>query len=1332
MIGNQLGAYEIIEEIGKGGMATVFRAYQPNMDRDVAVKVISMTISDSDEAVMRFQREARLIARLEHLHILPVYDFDGAHEPPYIVMRFLEGGTLKDVMKQAKIPLPEIGYLMRQVCSAVDYAHRQGIVHRDIKPSNIMIDREGNTFVTDFGIARIASETDDDKPITQTGATIGTPDYMAPEQGMGYDDVDYRADIYSLGVMLFEMLTGEKPFAARTPMEIVLKHVQEPVPSVLSFASDLPIAVESLLFRAMAKERDERYQSVSEFSDAIMVALGGTIASAPTQLRHAAEESQILMLKQREAKQDEIERTMATFAEGRSKPDTETSSQSTPTEQNKVVTALYANAAEYAEIVDEINGGEAARRAVYALWSEAETIIEQHGGMVFSKSEDTLLALWGAVVTQEDDAQQALRAGLQIEERLKVLGAVIFEDEDEDGLPLNIGINTGQALLTPTEDTGTYSASGATISLANRLSQNAIGTILISRETFRAVQGIFTIEEDAPMRVRGRKENLETYRVLFEKPRVFRVDIRGVQGVETQMIGRDAELKILQNALEDAFDEAETQVVTVIGDAGLGKSRLLQEFEIWSDLHPTTFRIFQGRATSAMTSRPYALLRDVISFRFQILDSDMPEVVREKMETGIVSLTQKQNTEMAHLIGHLVGFDFSESPHIRGIIGDPKQLTDRAKQLVKRLFVQIAAIEPIVMQLEDIHYSDDDSLMLINELIEELDELPLVIVALARPTLLDRFPTWGAGQRFHEVIELKALSNRDSRALVKEILQKIKEVPKTLRDLIVDHAEGNPYFIEEVVKMLIEDRIIIVGDETWTVQESRLQNLRVPPTLVGLLQARVDTLLYPEKLVLQRASVIGRIFYDSALAHIDSIDDAHIEDLPGILQTLIEREFIYERGTTAFEGHTEYIFAKTMMRDAIYDSLLRRQKQTYHQGTAQWLIEVAGERLEEYLSLIAEHYELGEDYEKAADYLYEAGDRAFFVGAATAASEFWQKALNLLPEAALAQRLKVMLRMSEPMRYRGELDRAEEITRAALALARQLQDIPSQIRALASAALVVSSKGDYDSSESLLKEGLALDTDDLEAKQDLLTGLAGLYWLTSRYQEGIPVAEEALSIAQEIGDDLVAARSLNLLGILTSFEVGEVGWDTPRQYYNQARETFERIGNRSGVSITLINLGEVLRRGEHDYEAARDAYEQSLEIGYELGEKATIIVNELNIALVNIALRDTDGAIQHGYRAVLTAIEVGSAPNYLAAVLAFSGIRILQDDVKTGLAWLGLAIHHPASDSNVREDAELIQDLIDELGLSEKEANAGMNKGKKLDLQKTIDKIQKEYASSQV
>jgi serine/threonine protein kinase/uncharacterized protein YraI len=315
MIGTRLGSYEIIEEIGKGGMATVFRAFQPSIGRYVAIKIIHRAIAADSTALERFQREARLIARLEHPHLLPVYDYDGAHDPPYIVMRYLEGGTLKEVLDHGRLPLGDVNHIMRQVSSALDYAHRQTVVHRDIKPSNIMIDPEGNAFLMDFGIARL---TGSNEGLTQTGFAVGTPGYMAPEQGMGMANIDHRADIYALGVMVFQMVTGQMPYTAETPLAVVMKHINDPVPSVRHYDPVLPEILDDAIARAMAKKPEARYSTATDFADDITRAVGKTTVSLrPDSLKRAAQESVAKIQQRREQNRDLIEATMAKFEASR-------------------------------------------------------------------------------------------------------------------------------------------------------------------------------------------------------------------------------------------------------------------------------------------------------------------------------------------------------------------------------------------------------------------------------------------------------------------------------------------------------------------------------------------------------------------------------------------------------------------------------------------------------------------------------------------------------------------------------------------------------------------------------------------------------------------------------------------------------------------------------------------------------------------------------------------------------------------------------------------------------------------------------------------------------
>ena len=365
-----------------------------------------------------------------------------------------------------------------------------------------------------------------------------------------------------------------------------------------------------------------------------------------------------------------------------------------------------------------------------------------------------------------------------------------------------------------------------------------------------------------------------------------------------------------------------------------------------------------------------------------------------KLEHRVADAMGAPDTEMAHLIGHLAGFDLSGSPHIRDLLGDPAQLNARARQLLSRLFAQLAAQSPIVIQLEDLHYADEASLNLCNELVAARRDLPLLLICLARPTLLERRPDWGSGQPFHRRIVLAPLDKRDSRDLARELLQKVDDVPKALRDLLVERAEGNPLYMEELVKMLIEDRVILKESAgAWRVELGRLAGLRVPPTLRGLLQTRFDTLLAPEKLTLQRAAVVGRIFFDSALLALDAADATHIGDLQGVLRGLVAREFIHRREASSFAGSAEYVFAQAMLRDLIADSLISQQQQTYHRAFAGWL--AASERADEYLPLIAEHYEQAGDAAQAATYLEQAGDKAMNLSAFAEGLAFYTRALAL-------------------------------------------------------------------------------------------------------------------------------------------------------------------------------------------------------------------------------------------------------------------------------------------------------------------------------------------------
>lgn len=265
VVGENVGPYRIIEQLGQGGMATVFKAYHASLDRYVAIKVLHQAFNEDVTFIGRFQREARVVAKLEHPNIVPVYDYSEHENRPYLVMKFIEGETLKAHLNRGLLPPHEIRQVIDSVGSALGYAHAQGILHRDIKPSNVLISKEGTMYLADFGLARIAQA---GESTLSADSIMGTPQYISPEQAMGKKELDARTDIYSFGVMLYEMVVGRVPFSADTPFSIIHDHIYTPLPLPMDVNPAVPEPVQRVLLKALAKDRQDRYATVEELSAA--------------------------------------------------------------------------------------------------------------------------------------------------------------------------------------------------------------------------------------------------------------------------------------------------------------------------------------------------------------------------------------------------------------------------------------------------------------------------------------------------------------------------------------------------------------------------------------------------------------------------------------------------------------------------------------------------------------------------------------------------------------------------------------------------------------------------------------------------------------------------------------------------------------------------------------------------------------------------------------------------------------------------------------------------------------------------------------------------------
>lgn len=282
LIGKTLGQFEILEEIGRGGMATVYSARQLSMNRTVAVKVLPRHFMHDPGFIERFEREVEVISQLEHPHILPIYDYGELDGMPYIAMRYLGGGSMAQWVRRGRIKVQDLVKPLTQISQAMDYAHQQGIIHRDLKPGNIMLDEGGNAYLSDFGIARVMGS-------DLTGsAIIGTPAYMSPEQAHGVP-IDGRSDIYSLGIVVYELIAGREPFQSETPMGLLLMHINEPLPSLSEYRDDVPRSIERVIEKATAKDPDDRYPSAGDLAQAFTNALRGAetdnAAEMPTRKR---------------------------------------------------------------------------------------------------------------------------------------------------------------------------------------------------------------------------------------------------------------------------------------------------------------------------------------------------------------------------------------------------------------------------------------------------------------------------------------------------------------------------------------------------------------------------------------------------------------------------------------------------------------------------------------------------------------------------------------------------------------------------------------------------------------------------------------------------------------------------------------------------------------------------------------------------------------------------------------------------------------------------------------------------------------------------------------
>jgi class 3 adenylate cyclase/predicted ATPase len=927
--------------------------------------------------------------------------------------------------------------------------------------------------------------------------------------------------------------------------------------------------------------------------------------------------------------------------------------------ERKQVTVLFADFSGFTTFAHK-RDVEEVRDFMSSVWANLDGIIEAHGGTTEKHIGDAVMAVFGAMQAREEDPVQAVRAALAMQASVKQFAL----ESTLTPLQMRIGIHTGLAVVGPVSSLGELAVTGDTVNLASRLEASApTGGVLVSHDTYRHIHGFFDVQTLAPFEVKGRPEPVQAYIVLRAKSRAlamqFRGMLRGIEGVQAEMVGREKELKFLQSALQAVIDRQDSQVITITGEAGLGKSCLLSQFEEWVELRPDTIRIFYGRANRQAAGLPFSLMRDVFANRFEIQDSDSSALAREKLEHGIVEmLGGKEQLYHTHFIGQLLGLDFASSPWLRDILNDPIQIRHRAFQSFAHFFKAAtrgpqfvdSPITGAILYAEDIHWSDDGTLDLLVHLASACRGVPLLIVCLARPTLFERRAQWCEEFRHCKRLDLQPLARQHSLALVESLLRRAPQIPQALRELIISGAEGIPFYIEEIIKMLIDQKVILPGAEQWRIEPEGLATAQVPPTLMGVLQARLDGLQPVQRLVLQRAAVVGRTFWDNAVERLSSASEQSAAmEAPltrtEVLEALAElrrKELIFRRESSAFAETIEYAFKHELLRNVAYESLLRKSRRVYHGQLATWLIERSRERINEVPALVAGHFEQAGDGANASEWFGRAGQQALAGFAPASAIDYFHKALALLAASengeSQIKRLEWLGGLGEVLTAQARFNQALDVCNQFLALAESQGDVVMQARALNSLAYLVERLGRNRASVEYAERAETIARAAGEpAKPEWVRSLLLKGWAYYRLSDAnavLALGEQAQKLCAQFGNHAGVATSLKLLGV-AHLQLGQ--FPQADRFFEQGLSIYEKIDDRRNVGAMLSNLGESARsRG--DYRRAEELYEKAIAAMRQIGHRDSESIYLSNLSAARLGLVKFEQA-EAAAREALTLVE---------------------------------------------------------------------------------------------
>ncbi|MGB8643946.1 MAG: adenylate/guanylate cyclase domain-containing protein [Anaerolineae bacterium] len=937
-----------------------------------------------------------------------------------------------------------------------------------------------------------------------------------------------------------------------------------------------------------------------------------------------------------------------------------------PREQRRIITVLFSDVVDSTALAEKLDP-EDWQRIIAQVQSTVGNIILDHHGTIAQYLGDGLLAFFGASETREADPENAVLAGLAIHSAVALLDLPF-------PIQIRVGIHTGPVFIGEYGTAGNIQASafGNTVNIASRLQSSAPPRgVLISHDTYTHVRGVFQVTPLPPLSIKGQSEPVRTYLAQQAKPRPFRTVTRGVAGIQTRTVGREVECKQLQDAYLEAFENNKTVWAQLVGDAGVGKSRLIEDMRDWSELRPEHIRLLRARAYPGDSAQPLALVRRMWFDRFQITEDASIAEAEERWVERFQDLAHTDAVEPAHALGLLVGLPFNDSPYIQAMRNDPTQVKARALVVSRQLLHAIRRDYPAEILLEDLHWADTASWEWLTELLLGASDMEdnhmkgVFVLATARPSWkppdsLRRLfglagpPSPGTAMERKVrglVIELAPLSDDATRELAGELLQKVQGVPDQVLQLLVDRAEGIPYYAEELVNWFIDRGIIDKQSEPWQLRTDRLSGSPLPTTLQHLLLTRLSDLNQNERAALQRGAIFGRNFWTGG------IEALGVKPAAPILTPLDARGLVHPQTPSVFQGQIEWSFHHNLLREVTYESVLKRERASLHHAAAQWLAEQAqtAGREDEFAGIIGVHLERAGDLLLAADRYLRAGDQARGQGASQEAEQFYCRALTLLPATDRDRRWQALRGRDQVLAILGQPETWRTNVQSLLDLAIELDRDDHRAEAFHSLAICLGNTGDSRGARQAAQDALsaAERAGDTVLAVQALSLRAQLEVRMGELEQGLASAEQALARARSL-DESTQALAL----YRAAFCYGEQG-DLSRALVLllEQIELTQRLGNRHMEASGRGNLA-VVYMGLGLYQEAQATMQRALELDEALDARRGRAYDLMNLGEIAQLTGQLDTA-RHYQETALIAVTAAGDEWGKAAVLFNLGIVLL-------------------------------------------------------------------------